>query len=309
MSFGVDYAWHGDLGPFIKALKAAKVTFAARYLSHTPGKNLTPAEASALSAAGIWIVTIWETTADRALAGHAAGAQDAKDAAAQAAACGMPAGRPVYFAVDFDATGGDQAAINAYLDGAGTVLGKSAVGVYGEYSVVAHAMQGGHAAWGYQTYAWSSSNWYGPAQLQQYSNDHTIGGVGLDFDRSTKSDFGQWMVGVSPTPEVPDVNLSDAVPTQFKGADGKMHDYWAATIMGRKPDDPPSVAYALLAAAAGPFLVNNAVIPLLNGMNETIKALAANASGVDVQPILDAIKAKIDAIEISVNVTDPPAAG
>lgn len=304
MVFGVDYAQTASKAA-VKAMLAAGVKFVCRYLSHTDAKNLTPDEAKALIAAGLQIICVWETTADRALDGRAAGIEDAKDALAQARACGMPDDRPIFFAVDFDAQPGEQDTINNYLAGAASVLGRARVGIYGGYGPVARAMAGGHAAWGWQTYAWSGGRWYGPAHLQQYSNDHIIGGIGLDYDRSTADDFGQWPI----TSEVPDVNLSDALPTQFKGADGKMHDYWAADIMGRGPDNPPSVAYALLAAAAGPFLVNNAVIPLLNGMNETIKALAANASGVDVQPILDAIKAKIDAIEISVNVTDPPAAG
>src|SRR5581483_10019326 len=195
MTFGVDYAWHGDNGPLIKALKAAQVTFVCRYLSHSSGKNLTLAEAKALSAAGISIIVVWETTADRALAGHAAGAQDARDAAAEAKACGMPDGRPIYFAVDFDASSGQQAAINAYLDGVASVIGKDRSGIYGGCNPVKRALDGGHCRWAWQTYAWSGGRWDSRAQLQQYSNDHTIGGVGLDFDRSEAADFGQWRIG------------------------------------------------------------------------------------------------------------------
>jgi len=218
MTFGVDYAWHGDNGPLIKALKAAQVTFVCRYLSHSSGKNLTLAEAKALSAAGIAIVVVWETTADRALAGRAAGAQDARDGLAEAKACGMPDGRPIYFAVDWDASSGQQAAINAYLDGAASVLGKSRVGIYGGYGPVSRAMHGGHAAWGWQTYAWSHGAWWPGAQLQQYSNDHVIGGVGLDYDRSKKDDFGQWRIGwtpnVTPTPHPdPTPTTEDDMPT------------------------------------------------------------------------------------------------
>lgn len=209
MTFGVDYAWGR---PSVASLKAAGVTFACRYLSHdTTGKNLDHAEAVTLSNAGIWLVVVWESTANRALAGYAAGVQDAKDAAAQANACGMPGDRPIFFAVDFDATSADQNAIAAYLDGAASVLGKGRTGLYGGYWPVKRALDGGHCDWAWQSYAWSGGNWDARAQLQQYSNDHTIGGVGLDYDRSTTSDYGQWKVGVSPVPPPP-VTEEDDMP-------------------------------------------------------------------------------------------------
>lgn len=198
MTFGVDYAWGR---PGVAALKAAGVRFACRYLSHdSTGKNLDRAEADELSAAGIDIVVVWESTASRALDGHAAGAQDARDAEAQAKACGMPAGRPVYLAVDFDATG-QTGAVNTYLDGAASVLGVDRVGIYGGYAAVHSALNDGHATWAWQTYAWSAGQWDPRNHIEQYSNDHVIGGVGLDYDRAMKSDFGQWRVGVSPSPQ------------------------------------------------------------------------------------------------------------
>lgn len=202
MSFGVDYAWHGDLGPFIKALKAAKVTFVCRYLSHSSGKNLSRAEAEALTAAGISIVVVWETTADRALAGHAAGVQDARDALAQAKACGMPPDRPIFYAVDFDTVRSQLSTVLDYLSGTASVLGHDLVGPYGEHDLCKAAFDSGFK-WAWQTYAWSAGKWEPRAQLQQYSNDHTIGGVGLDFDRSMHSDFGQWRIGWTPTPPKP----------------------------------------------------------------------------------------------------------
>jgi hypothetical protein len=212
MSFGVDYAWHGsDLSALVSALKAHHVTFVCRYLSHSSGKNVTHAEAAALSAAGISIVVVWETAANRSLDGHAAGAEDARDALAEAKACGMPDGRPIYFAVDFDASAGQEAAIAVYLDGAASVLGKDRTGVYGGYAVVKHALDGNHCRWAWQTYAWSASRWDTRAQLQQYSNDHVIGGVGLDYDRSERDDFGQWRIGW--TPNVTPTPSPDPAPT------------------------------------------------------------------------------------------------
>lgn len=204
MAEGVDYAWGR---PGAAALKAAGKTFAMRYLSHdTSGKNLSKAEATTLSGAGIDLGVVWETVASRAKAGYAAGQQDAKDANAQAAACGMPSGRPIYFAVDFDAAPGDKAAILNYFRGVASVIGNGRTGMYGGYYPIKWAFDAGVITWGWQTYAWSGGKWDSRAQLRQYSNDHVIGGVGLDYDRSVKGDFGQWKVGgVSPKPPAPHV--------------------------------------------------------------------------------------------------------
>ncbi|WP_242906444.1 DUF1906 domain-containing protein [Actinomadura terrae] len=194
--FGVDYAWGR---PGAAALQKAGVKFVCRYLSHDKtGKNLTRSEAEELSEAGIWLVAVWESTASRALGGRDAGEADAKDAAEQATACGMPDDRPVYFAVDFDATSGQQDEINAYLDGAASVLGRDRVGLYAGHGPINRAFDAGKITYGWQTYAWSGGKWDGRAQLQQYSNDHVINGVDLDYDRAMDHDYGQWRVGASP---------------------------------------------------------------------------------------------------------------
>ncbi|WP_243718793.1 glycoside hydrolase domain-containing protein [Actinomadura sp. KC06] len=194
--FGVDYAWGR---PGTSALKRAGAKFACRYLSHdTTGKNLTRAEADELSEAGIWLVVVWETTAKRPLDGRAAGAADAVDAAAQAEACGMPDDRPIYFAADWDASPGQQDEINAYLDGAASVIGRGRVGLYAGHGPMKRAFDAEKIAYGWQTYAWSGGRWDARAQLQQYSNDHEINGVAVDYDRAVHGDYGQWRVGVSP---------------------------------------------------------------------------------------------------------------
>ncbi|WP_242614456.1 glycoside hydrolase domain-containing protein [Actinomadura roseirufa] len=199
--FGVDYAWGR---PGASELRKAGARFACRYLSHdTTGKNLTRAEADQLSAGGLWLVVVWESTASRALSGRSGGADDAEDAAKQARACGMPADRPIYFAVDFDADADQQDAINAYLDGAASVLGRDRVGLYAGYWPLKRAFDAKKITYGWQTYAWSGGHWDERAQLQQYSNGHEINGVGVDYDRAMDDDYGQWKVGGSPKPPVP----------------------------------------------------------------------------------------------------------
>lgn len=195
--FGVDYAFGGP--PDAAVLRAAGVQFVCRYLAPLPNdKVITAAEARALSDAGVWIVLVFEWTAQRALAGKTAGVDDARLAWSQAQALGMPVDRPIYFAVDFDVSPSQMPAVLDYLRGAASVLGKQGTGVYGSYSVVKAALDAGVCAWAWQTYGWSAGQWDPRAQLQQYSNGHSLGGVDVDYNRATAADYGQWRVGVAP---------------------------------------------------------------------------------------------------------------
>ncbi|MCU1282107.1 MAG: hypothetical protein JWM53_5653 [bacterium] len=192
---GVDYSF---ARPSPSGLHSQGYSFAARYLSYdnssTHGKILTAGEANGLIGAGVDVVSNWEYGATDALGGYNAGVNDAKAANAQAAAAGAPANRPIYFSVDFDATPADQTPINAYLDGAASVIGRSRVGAYGGYYVIKRAFDAGKIAWGWQTYAWSGGQWDARAQLRQTQNGITAAGDAncCDLDQSAADDFGQW---------------------------------------------------------------------------------------------------------------------
>ncbi|MGQ4514209.1 glycoside hydrolase domain-containing protein [Streptomyces sp. DW26H14] len=208
MAYGVDYAWSH---PSLSALKAAKVAFAARYLATDASKSLTKTEAAALAGVGIWSVVVWETIANRMLSGKAAGASDATKAQAQAAACGQPKDRPIYFAADFDATEAQQTQINAYLDGAASVLGRARVGIYGGYYPVKRALDAKKATFAWQTRAWSGGQWDPRAHIRQGAYV-TVGGVQCDANTSMTVDYGQWMPGKTVnTSEDTDMQLADAV--------------------------------------------------------------------------------------------------
>jgi hypothetical protein len=183
---GLDWAW-GNMSA--GALLASGISFACRYLSHDPGKNLSRAEAVRLSKAGIDLVVVWETTADRARQGYSAGLTDAKAAWQQAKATGMPDRRPIYFAVDFDGAGPEVA---DYFRGAAAYLGVSRTGVYAGIRVVNYLFAHGLVAFAWQTYAWSGGQWNGRAQLRQVHNGVRVGGVDSDEDVSVADDFGQW---------------------------------------------------------------------------------------------------------------------
>ncbi len=186
--FGVDYAWGT---PVVSQLQKAGVKFVCRYLSHDASKNLKANELRALCAAGIAVVVVWESTANRALGGFTAGKGDAESARAELRALGI-GNVAVYFAVDFDATPAQQQAIDRYLQGAASVLGHSRVGVYGGYHVVKRCLDNGTATYGWQTYAWSGGLWDPRAHIQQYSNGHKLAGVSCDYDRAAHASFGQF---------------------------------------------------------------------------------------------------------------------
>ncbi|MFT3764458.1 MAG: DUF1906 domain-containing protein [Minicystis sp.] len=191
--YGVDYAW---ARPSPAHLEAEGYTFVSRYLSYdTTGKNITAAEANALEKAGIDIVLNWEWGADDALDGYNRGVEHAKAAEAQAKAVGMPADRPIYFSVDFDATPGQQAALDAYMDGVASVIGRARTGAYGGYYVIKRLFDHGKIKWGWQTYAWSGGQWDPRAQLRQIQNGIENGQ--LDKDEARAADFGQWGAGSS----------------------------------------------------------------------------------------------------------------
>jgi uncharacterized protein (TIGR03382 family) len=189
---GVDYSW---ARPSPSGLKSEGYTFAARYLSYdTTGKNLSASEANALWAAGVDVVVVWEQTATATLNGYNQGVSDAKAAEAQANADGAPAGRPIYFAIDFDASSSQQAAINDYFDGVASVIGVNRAGAYAGYYVIQRLFNAGKIKWGWQTYAWSYGNWDSRAQLRQVQNGITAAGDSncCDKDEAVATDFGQW---------------------------------------------------------------------------------------------------------------------
>jgi hypothetical protein len=180
------------------AHRAAGSSFALRYLARETWKVLTADEVRNYRAAGIGVAVVFEDAANNSLLGYGQGKADAEFAANQARALGMPSGRPIFFAVDFDTAGSPQRT-DSYFDGVAAVLGHKASGPYGGYEVVRHQFDRGFQ-WGWQTYAWSGSALDCRAQLYQYSNSHYVGAVGVDFDHAYYDDYGQWGAVSNPDP-------------------------------------------------------------------------------------------------------------
>jgi hypothetical protein len=190
MAKGIDYSFGR---PNLDTVKQLGYSFVARYLAVDGGsKFITKTEADQIRAHGLGLVLVYEQYAGRAKEGRAAGTADGQTALTQARSVGFPDTRPVYFAVDYDATGTDQAAIDGYLRGAAGSIGASRVGVYGSHVVVERCFTNGSARFFWQTYAWSAGQVSTHAHILQYRNGQTVGGASVDLNESKQADFGAW---------------------------------------------------------------------------------------------------------------------
>lgn len=204
---GIDYSF---ARPVPAVIHAAGYRFAGRYLD--PGsKGITRAEADHLTAAGIWIVVTYETSAQWMLGGYSAGQAAAESAQSLGRAAGMPSGRPVFFAADFDASEAQIPAVLACLSGCASVLGRNATGVYGGLAVVRAALDAGFT-WAWQTCAWSGGAWDPRAQLRQVRVNTLLGSSAIDVNEAVAADYGQWMPGTLPAAPVPQLPEGVTVP-------------------------------------------------------------------------------------------------
>jgi hypothetical protein len=188
MAEGVDYSFARIPGA---ALAGAGKAFVVRYLypDGQGGKGLDASEVNDLHAHGIQIAVVFESSAQRALSGFAAGVADAEVSEAQLAVVGLQK-IPVYFATDWSVTPAQFAAVDDYLRGAASVLGANRVGLYGGKAIIDHC-DGSTAAWLWQTYAWSAGQWNPHTNIQQYLNGQTVGGGSVDLCRNQTAEFGQ----------------------------------------------------------------------------------------------------------------------
>ncbi|HLV78895.1 MAG TPA: DUF1906 domain-containing protein [Chthonomonadaceae bacterium] len=178
-------------------IKAGGFDFVARYYPIGLPKSLTRQEVEALAGAGLWIVSVYETTPTQPAyfaSGAVRGEQDARRALESARACGQPAGSVIYFAVDYDAAEADLPAILAYFAAVHAALNAAGylTGVYGS-GRVCRAVKGAgcaHRAWLAMSRGWAGSADYSDWDLCQTIEGH-VAGIEEDGDRSNGS-AGGW---------------------------------------------------------------------------------------------------------------------
>lgn len=203
---GIDYSWARPGGA---AIKNAGKQFVVRYLfaDGQGGKGLDAGELADLLANGLEIVLVYEAYAASLKEGYGTGVAHAQAAQREIERLGLPTNSPVYFAADWDASASEQAAIDDYLNGAASVIGRDRVGIYGSADVMTRTMQSGSAKWFWQTYAWSRGRVQEGIHLYQYSNGQDINGA-VDFNRTSLDNYGQVSKAGSvnvptPTPAAP----------------------------------------------------------------------------------------------------------
>lgn len=140
-----------------KKARSAGFSFAGRYLvpPEKYAKALTKQEAEAICAAGMRILAVYETTANRAAQGWDAGAYDGRVARECAEKIGMPKNGIIYFAVDFEPRDYELGAIAQYFSGAFSAAGGYEIGVYGPYKVIESIHQHGVCKGYWQCVGWS----------------------------------------------------------------------------------------------------------------------------------------------------------
>ncbi|RKY71241.1 MAG: hypothetical protein DRQ24_07780, partial [Candidatus Latescibacterota bacterium] len=201
----------------VDCLKNKGIQFVGRYFAvpHTQ-KVITNDEAQKISDAGMYIVSIWQTTANYPeYFSYNQGKSDGKNAFKYAAEIGQTPNTPVYFAVDFDATLEHKQRILDYFggvkDGYEEYLEEHhipyKIGVYGSYWVLNWLKEQGIATYFYQAYApgWSggeNKNPWPDYNIRQIkcslpSQRIYLCGIEIDYDIGT-SDFGGWRYGSSP---------------------------------------------------------------------------------------------------------------
>ena len=174
-------------------IKAEGYEFAGRYLvpPEKYSKALTADEAKLITAAGMKLLTVFETTADRVKGGAEAGAADGRTARACAEALSMPKRGAIYFAVDYDAQPKDFDTIRAYLAAARKELGGCRIGVYGSYSVIEAMADTADCLW--QCVAWSYGNKSPKLHIYQARFNKYAGGVNVDINECADADAaGLW---------------------------------------------------------------------------------------------------------------------
>jgi peptidoglycan hydrolase-like protein with peptidoglycan-binding domain len=223
---GIDF--NADLRPSLSCWRTAQwknlpISFAVRYYSSFPQKNLTPLEAQALSEAGIECVVVWEDAGGTvAYFSRARGEAHGQAAVQQAIHVDQPSGRPIYFAIDNvdPMSAADRAQIGEYFEGVrdgmaralatpeGTAAGVSyPVGVYGAWNVLDWCRDQGIATWFWQSCSTGTSGGksrflWPDANLRQVRCEKMMCGLSVDVNEAYR-DAGGWLRPVAPWQDYP----------------------------------------------------------------------------------------------------------
>jgi hypothetical protein len=175
MSTGLDFMYPPDDPPaFARAARGIGHTFVMRYVA-APGnpKIVTPAEVAAYRMAGLAIGIVFEEGQWRPREGDLAGRADGIAARDQAKAAGLPAGWPIFGAVDFDPLDSELPTVASYLSAGGfECYGNAKTCQYmSDRAVCRHFWQ----------HDWGGGD-FAAKHLHQHGGTMDVGGVNCDLN-------------------------------------------------------------------------------------------------------------------------------
>ncbi|MGW6762360.1 DUF1906 domain-containing protein, partial [Streptomyces sp. NPDC055008] len=191
-----------NCSPYAASIRAQGYDFIGRYLSKSTWKVINAPEASAISAAGLSLILVYEDGSTSAsYFSNSRGQSDGQRAATQAAALSAPSKTALYFAVDYDASSADiNGCITDYFNGVAQGLATAetdngcppyAIGAYGSGSTCLALAQAGlvQYTWLAQSRGWSG---YDPNHLWSIVQGmpSTVGALSVDPDVAIGNNYG-----------------------------------------------------------------------------------------------------------------------
>lgn len=211
----LDAAGHPD--PYVAAQRGYRSV--AGYLY-----NLTRGYIDGAHMAGLDILLIGETSANRPLFGQPAGAQDGYNRTLEAERLGAPHSAAIFYTADCNVDPHSFPTVGGYLEGV-RMNTLYRVGLYGGGDLVDWALANGLCDYGWETGAtsWSSHPYYHATSLghlRQLAPQVTINGTTCDVNNILKPDYGQWYADASrhanpgPVPTTPAPDHLSTIPTR-----------------------------------------------------------------------------------------------
>lgn len=192
----------------IDAAKAQNYTYAVRYYTTSPSswKVMKPKEAQIISESGIWLVSVFQDSNNKAECfSKTTGTANALSAYNYAKVqIKQPDNTPIYFAVDYDAPNSDiKGCITAYFEAVkNTLQDKYKVGVYGSGEICRHIKDTLKLA----DYSWLAMS-KGYRGYKEYLDRKTwnmlqkdlikINGIDCDSGESSPLGGGGWRLGAN----------------------------------------------------------------------------------------------------------------
>ncbi len=157
-------------------------------------------EVKRISTAGLFIVSIWEKgrPTSPSYFTSAQGTSDGQNAISAAKAFGQPAGAPIYFAVDYDASASDiSGPIRIYLQAIKKVFAADhyyyKLGLYGSGCVLKYFKNTFSYTWLSGSTGWRGSRTFTDWCMKQYDNNSKIGSFTIDKNISNGR-AGGWKI-------------------------------------------------------------------------------------------------------------------